>query len=172
MATRITRRRVIVGLAVLGLAGGVVTAARTGGYVLPVGITPVSLSAWEWVLVRALARRVCAPDRDGVVTPDEADVVGFVDAYAAAMPRRMRRDLGRFLGVIEQLAPLSIGSASPFSRLGPEEQDHVLANLEASESELFRGGFDGVKSLLFMGYYRDPRTWSVIGYDGPLVGRR
>lgn len=172
MAARFTRRRVLVGLALLGLAGGAVTVARRSSYELPAGVLPAELAAWEWLVVRALARRVCAPDDPSVVTPDEADVVGFVDAYAAEMPRRMRRDLGRFLGVIEQLAPLGVGSTSRFSTLDPDAQDRVLAKLEASDSELLRGGFDGVKSLLFMGYYRDPRTWTVIGYDGPWVGAR
>jgi hypothetical protein len=26
-----------------------------------------------------------------------------------------------------------------------------------------------VKAALFMGYYRDPRTWSILGYEGPRV---
>jgi len=24
---------------------------------------------------------------------------------------------------------------------------------------------------VMMGYYRDPRTWGVLGYDGPLMNR-
>ena len=46
-----------------------------------------------------------------------------------------------------------------------------LAALEASSQDLLRGGFTGLKSLVFMGYYRDARTWKVLAYDGPLVGR-
>ena len=37
--------------------------------------------------------------------------------------------------------------------------------------DLLRGAFDGLKSLVFMGYYRDPRTWRILGYDGPRVNR-
>jgi hypothetical protein len=172
VATRIPRRRLLIGIGVLGALGSVATAVRTSGYDLPEGVRPVALDAWEWLVVRALARRICAPDRAGVVTPDQANVVGFVDAYAAKMPRRMRRDLGRFLGVIEHVAPLGIASATRFSALEPGDQDRVLAKLEQSESGLFRGGFEGVKALLFMGYYRDARTWSILGYTGPLVGPR
>ena len=47
----------------------------------------------------------------------------------------------------------------------------MLAAIEASSSDLLRAGFDGLKSLVFMGYYRDARTWGILGYDGPLVGR-
>ena len=69
------------------------------------------------------------------------------------------------------VAPLREGLAARFSRLPAADQDRVLAATEASSSDLLRAGFDGLKSLCLMGYYRDPRAWSVVGYDGPLVGR-
>ena len=125
----------------------------------------------QLVVLTHLARRVCAADREGVVTSDEVDVVGFVDAYVARMPARTRRDLTLFLGLIEHVAPLRIGALRRFSRLPPADQDRVLAALESSPVSLFggrvRGAFAGLKALLFMGYYRDPRTWPAIGYPGP-----
>jgi len=42
---------------------------------------------------------------------------------------------------------------------------------EGADTDLLRAGFDGLRSLVFMGYYRDARTWSIAGYDGPLVNR-
>ena len=51
------------------------------------------------------------------------------------------------------------------------DQDAVLASVESSSIDLLRAGFDGLRSLVFMGYYRDARTWSLVGYDGPLVNR-
>jgi hypothetical protein len=160
-----------IGFGVLGAAGSVVALVRSRGYEVREDVRArlVGLQPWQYVVVQHLARRVCAPDEPGVVTPDDTDVAGFVDAYVARMPGRMRRDLGRFLGVVEQLAPVSAGFSSRFTRLAPADQDHVLASLESSSSDLLRGGFEGVKALLFMGYYRDARTWTVIGYDGPRV---
>jgi hypothetical protein len=169
-----SRRRLIkaaIAFGVVTAIGGVGAFVRTRGYEAPAGVTLASLSPWQWIVVRALARRVCAADREGIVSADDVDVAGFVDAYAAKMPARMRRDLGRFLAYVEHAAPLAIRSASRFSRLAADEQDRVLASLEANDNPLLRGGFDGVKSLLFMGYYRDARTWTVIGYGGPLVHR-
>ena len=99
------------------------------------------------------------------------DVVGGVDAWVARMHRGVRRDFGRFLAYLEHVAPLRCKLMARFSRLSPAEQDRVLASLESSPEGLLRGGFDGLKSLVFMGYYRDPRTWRIVGYDGPLVGR-
>ena len=43
--------------------------------------------------------------------------------------------------------------------------------MESSSIELIQGAFFGLKSVVMMGYYRDPRTWGVLGYDGPRVER-
>jgi hypothetical protein len=136
------------------------------------------MSAWQWNVVEQAARRITAPDEAGrgagpgcAPTSDETDVAGFFDAWVARMPERLRRDLGRFLAYLEHVAPLAAGHSSRFTRLSPDEQDAVLASVEASRHDLLRAGFDGLKSLVFIGYYRDVRTWSLVGYDGPLVGR-
>ena len=155
---RLTRRRLIFGAALATLSGAVAL-VRSRGYDEP----------WETAVVRHLARRVCAADRPGVVTPDEVGVAAFVESYIATMPARLRRDFRRFLRFVEQVAPLSTGFASRFTKLAPEDQDAVLSSLESHSNELIRGGFDAVKAALFMGYYRDPRTWSILGYEGPRV---
>jgi hypothetical protein len=174
VGARTSRRRLLkaaIAFGVVAAAGSIAAVVRTRGYEAPVGVTLASLDAWQWVVVRALARRVCATDAPEVVTADEVDVAGFVDSYAAKMPARMRRDLGRFLAYVEHVAPVALRSASRFSRLPEDAQDRVLGALEAHDNPLLRGGFEGVKALLFMGYYRDPRTWRHIGYGGPLVAR-
>jgi hypothetical protein len=170
---KLSRRRalqagVVVVLAACGAAAGVL---RTGGYAVPPGRRLEGLRAWQFVVVQHVARRIAAPDRPSVPTADEVDVAGFVDAYMARAPAAMRRDLNRLLACIEHMAPLLLGLVSRFTRLSAEGQDRVLAALEASSSDLLRAGFDAIKSLVFMGYYRDPRTWSIVGYDGPLIGR-
>lgn len=153
--------------------GAVLARVRTAGYEVPyfVRVRLAALQPWHYVVVQHVARRICAPDREGVVSPDVTDVAGFVDGYVAAMAPRMRRDLLRLLAVVEHVAPLGVGRTARFTRLGPADQDRVLSSFEAHASDLLRGGFAGLKALVFMGYYRDPRTWEVLGYEGPLVGR-
>jgi len=175
---RLTRRQLLragalVAAATLG-AGAVLAAVRTRGYAAPPGRRLVAMSAWQFVVAQHVARRIVAPDRPDdptIPTADAVDIAGFVDAWMARLPTRVRRDLGRFFAVIEHVAPLGAGFASRFTRLGPAEQDVVLASLEASSIDLLRAGFDGLKALVLMGFYRDARAWSVVGYDGPLVGR-
>jgi hypothetical protein len=75
------------------------------------------------------------------------------------------------MAYLEHVAPLAVGLVSRFTALSPAAQDRVLASLERSPYDLLRAGFDGLKALVFMGYYRDARTWGIVGYDGPLVRR-
>lgn len=173
---RFPRRRLL-RVAVAGallLGAGATAVVRTRGYAVPAGRTLAWMSPWQFVVFQHAARRIAAPDRPGdasIPSADDVDVAGFADGWIARMPAGVRRDLGRFLAYLEHLAPVGSGYASRFSRLAAAEQDRVLAGIEASSSDQLRAGFEGLKSLVFMGYYRDPRTWGLIGYDGPRVGR-
>ncbi|HSY21218.1 MAG TPA: gluconate 2-dehydrogenase subunit 3 family protein [Polyangiaceae bacterium] len=135
----------------------------------------VALSTWQYAVVQHAARRIAALDASAITAgapdPDQTDVAGFVDGWVARMNPRTRRDLLRFLVFVEQVAPLGCGYLGRFTRLDAAAQDQVLASIEGSSHALLRAGFEGLKALVFLGYYRDPRTWSVMGYDGPLLGR-
>jgi hypothetical protein len=146
---------------------------RSRGYELPARQRLFTLSPWQFVVLQHAARRIAAPDRPDATIPsaDDLDVAGFADGWLARMRPAVRRDFKRFLAYVEHLAPLREGYASRFTRLDAEAQDRVLAATEASSSDLLRAGFDGLKSLVVMGYYRDARTWGIVGYDGPRVGR-
>jgi hypothetical protein len=160
-------------LAVLAL-GGAAGLVRSRGYSVPAGQRLLTLSPWQFVVVQHAARRIAAPDRvddASIPTTDGLDVAGFVDGWLARMRPGVRRDFGRFLAYVEHLAPVRVGYSSRFTRLAAEAQDRVLAATEASSSDQLRAGFDGLKSLVLMGYYRDARTWGIVGYDGPRVGR-
>lgn len=172
----LTRRRALglLGGAALVGAGVVIAAVRTSGYAVPAGRRLVAFAAWQFVVVEHAARRIAAPDDAAdrsIPSPDEIDVAGFVDAWISRMDAVVRRDFGRFLAYLEHVAPLGFGFASRFSRLAPRAQDRVLRGIEASGADAIRGGFEGLKSLVLMGYYRSARTWAIAGYDGPLVGR-
>jgi hypothetical protein len=160
--------------AILVLGGAVMAFARTRGYAVSPSRKLAVLTPWQFVVVQHAARRIAAPDRagdDSIPDPDDLDVAGFVDGWLARMPERLRRDLGRFLAYVEHVAPIGAGVVTRFTRLPGADQDRVLAALQSSSSDLLRAGFEGLRSLVFLGYYRDPRTWKIIGYDGPFVGR-
>jgi len=173
---RFSRRRLFeTGLAAVLVLGGVATAAvRTSGYVVDGDRKLTALKAWQYVVIQHAARRITASDRPydtSIPSADDVDVAGFVDTWVSRMAPRTRRDLGALLAFVEHIAPLGCGLPSRFTRLSAPEQDRVLRSIEASAAEILRAGFDGLKALVFMGYYRDVRTWKILGYDGPLVAR-
>ena len=156
------------------LAGSGVALVRTRGYDLPAERARAleCFAPWHAVVFDAVARRIAAPDEVGdAPSVDDVGVTAFVDKYVASMHPAMRRDVLRLLGFVEHVAPLLARRASRFSRLGPDDQDAVLRALEASDEGMLRGAFAGLKSLVFMGYYRDPRTWKLLAWPGPLVSR-
>jgi hypothetical protein len=170
-----SRRRWLEGaFAAALIVSGVAVRLRTRGYEAPTGSKLVVLGAWQWGVVRHAARRIAAPDGEAsgsLPTADDLDVASFVDGWLSRMDRRVVRDFGRFLAYLEHFAPIGCGLMSRFTHLSTSDQDRVLASVEASRSDLLRAGFEGLKALVFMGYYRDPRTWRALGYDGPFVGR-
>jgi len=172
---KVSRRKWLIGSAI-GVTAAALGALRGTGYSVPVGRerTLASFSGWQYVVVMHVARRITAPDALGASLPtsDELDVSGFIDQRVTAMRPKVRGDLLSFIGIVEHVIPLRRGYARRFTNLGPEEQDDVLASLEASDSDLMRCGFEGLKALVFMGYYRDPRTWPVLGYEGPWVAAK
>ena len=161
--------------ATLGALAGALSWLRVhdAGRDAALGARLVALAPWEHELVRHLARRLVAPDVDAEVPLPSTDAVGvadFVDRWIARMRPSMRRDLGRLFRYVEHVAPLAIGHARPFTTLDEASQDRALAALAASPLGDLRAGFEGLKALVAMGYWRDPRTWPAIGYPGPIVG--
>jgi hypothetical protein len=173
---KISRRNLFAGaLSVLVGVSSAVAFFRSRGYELPEEIAGrlIALEPWEYIFVQHAARRICAADRDdaSIPTADDTNVADFADAYIAALPADLKSDLKNLLLLVEHLAPLACGFSKRFSELAPSDQDRVLASLESNDETLLRGGFAGLKSLLFMGYYRDPRTWQMLGYSGPRLNR-
>ncbi|HEX4517912.1 MAG TPA: gluconate 2-dehydrogenase subunit 3 family protein [Polyangiaceae bacterium] len=171
----ITRRRILGGIgASLLVASGAVAVVRTRGYELPKGVAERlrTLSPWQYVVLGAVARRIAAPDADDAPSADDVGVADFLDGYLANMPDALRRDFLRLLAFVEHVAPLGQKLASRFTRLPAADQDRVLAWMESNSEGMLRGGFDALKSCVFMGYYRDARTWKIIGYAGPFVTKR
>ena len=171
--TAIPRRKWLGSLLIggaLSAVGGAVAMVRTTGYRLPAAVELRVLAPWQYAVVGAAARRIVAADRaEGVPTPDEVGVAEFIDGYLVEMRPSMRRDVFRLLRYIEQLAPMGSGFHRRFTELSPSEQDEVLLGLEASRFDQLRAGFQAMKSLVMMGYYRDARTFAILGYGGPFV---
>ncbi len=168
-------RAVLAGTAVVA---GTALASRLGGYDVDFRRAAYlkTLSPWHLAVLDAVAARLCLADvpYDSIGAPPHPSEVGvseFVDAFVAAAHPTVQRDVKGLLALVEHLWPLRCGYAHRFTRLDAAAQDDVLAKMESASIGLVRGAFAGLKTLVMMGYWRDARTWGVLDYDGPLVGR-
>ena len=172
---RLTRRRFLrlgLGGAVLVGLGGAL-AWSTSGYRVDRETARQlrALSPKEFLIVRAALARLVRTDGDDLPSAEDVDGALFVDGLVERMDDGNRGDLLKLLQVLEHVLPAASGHASRFTRLGGEDQDAVLRAMMESPVDALRGAFDALKSLAVMAFFRDPRTWGPIGYDGPFVGR-
>lgn len=103
------------------------------------------------------------------LTPEEWREFGRVIEFALAKrPAAMRRQLGMFLRILNVLSFLRTGR--PLSRLDPGARTAFLSSIENSRLLLFRRGFWGVRTLVFMGYYARPACATTLGYAAAARG--
>jgi hypothetical protein len=86
----------------------------------------------------------------------------------AARPRSLQRQFALFLSVVRWAPAVRFGA--PFDRLAPARQDAVLRWFMDAPLGKLRGGFWGLKALVFMGYYGQPEVWSAIRYAPSFSG--
>ncbi len=159
---RADRRHFLRSFSLVSLAiGGGIALVRGGGYSLPPGVTVGQLAPWQWAVFDAVGARILAPER--------ADVGSFADGYVAGLAARDRDDLMGLLAYVEHLAPLAAGFGPRFTQLSPEQQDRVLTSIEQHPIGLLRGGFQSLKALALMAYYRHDASFAALGYGGPVV---
>jgi hypothetical protein len=166
-----------------GIAGGVLLggAALVGrslsGYHLDAATAKRlrALSPKEYLVMQAVARRVLAPDGDDAPSADAVDVAGAVDTYVAKLPPPVQRDVRALLQLVEHgssLFRLSTTRFTRFTHMAPAEQDATLADWQRSSLTVRRRGFQALRTLAFLGYWRDDRTWPLLGYSGPMLPKR
>jgi hypothetical protein len=92
----------------------------------------------------------------------------IVEAALAERPARMQRQLVVFIRLIDAMALLRHGRR--LRSLSVEKRTRLLRGLEDSPVLLFRRGFWGLRTLVFMGWYAQPETATRVGYQGTIRG--
>jgi hypothetical protein len=167
----VTRRRFLLAIASGAAAlGAAVLVGQVGGYSLDDETRRKlrALTPGKYVVLAAAARRILAADGTAP-TADQIGVAGYIDGWLHEAPTLVRRDFGRLLGVVEHGTPLWSGRRRRFTDLSAADQDAHLERLSHSSIGALREGMAALKSLCMLGYYRDPRTWAICGYEGPTV---
>lgn len=154
------RRFVAYALGSVAALGAGIAVVRATGYRVPEGVTLTRFRPWHYVVLNAIGERMLAPRT--------VDVGAFVDSLESLSPRN-RAELTSLLVYVEHVAPVGSGFLHRFSALPPDSRDRVLTILEKSELSALRAGFQALKGLSMMAYYRQDEAWKEIEYSGPLV---
>lgn len=97
------------------------------------------------------------------LTPAEWQAFDSIIADALAKrPAGMRRQLGIFIRLLNVISLFRFGK--PLHLLELPKRTQFLAGIQDSRLLLFRRGFWGVRTLVFMGYYARPEAAALIGY--------
>ena len=120
-------------------------------------------------LFLALAARI-VPESTSLDAEAYGRMLALVEEALSTRPARTVRELALFLRVLRWLPALRYGR--PLDRLGPAAQDAALRWFQDSPVTLFRKGFWGVKTLVYLGYYGRPEAASSIGYRPSTNGNR
>lgn len=166
MPRRSLLKKGLLGGALLALGGGAALALRPGRELPlpPEGLRV--LSAREYAVVDALARRM-APVAVGFPDPTrDVPTALHVDRLLAAGDAGAAREVRQLLGLLESALGgfLLGGRTQPFTQLDGAVQDAVLAEWRDSGLAVRRTGFLALKTLVLGAYYGDPRAQAATGY--------
>lgn len=115
-----------------------------------------------------IAQRL-VPEFAGVDDDRRRAFEAIVDHALAARPASVRRQIAVFLGVVDRAPVLRWGRT--FRALDGDRQDRVLRWFQDGPVGLFRSGFWGLRTLVFMGFYGQRAVWQELGYAPRLPAR-
>lgn len=116
---------------------------------------------------RALALTI-VPETSQLEPEEWAELEAIVETALSKRPPGMRRQFAFFVRLLDFLPRLRW--FTPFRKLHPDRRARFLRGMQSSPIFLFRRGFWGLRTLVFMGYYSRPEGYAAVGYDAHLRG--
>ena len=162
-----TRRRVLVALGGLGVfvAAGLRACVPSLATTKPDELR--TLTADEYRLFSKLVPLVLPTAGSRLTPTDEIPVLKNLDEAFGGIDPKLRDDLGKGLMLFDLGAVVLGGSLTRFVNL---DETAALAYCEKwqSGSSVQRAIFNAIKQFVCVSYWRDPRTWGPVEYDGPV----
>ena len=116
---------------------------------------------------RALATAI-VPEAAQLDAAGWAELETIVETALSKRPAAMRRQFAIFVRLLDFLPRLRW--LRSFRSLDPERRARFLRGMQSSPVFLFRRGFWGLRTLVYMGYYARPQAYAEIGWDVHLRG--
>ncbi|MEZ4338951.1 MAG: pyridoxal-phosphate dependent enzyme [Sandaracinaceae bacterium] len=150
-------------------AAGLALGARAGLHSRVAGWEGHVLFEWEGAVLAAAAAAI-VPEMAGGPIPGgvPADAIAVnVDRYLVGMPSGTRAEIHGLVALVEHGTALD-GQLLRFTRLDPAARRRAVAALAQRGGDLGQAA-KGLRDLVYLGYYQDPRAWPHLGYGGPWV---
>ena len=156
------------GVALLGL-----------GSLLPAGCTRypkpsktlLFFTAKEYAVMNQAAERLLGAEGQVGSDDEQVDVAANLDGWLASWDAEAQQQLRIMLRVFEHGTSLFDLQRRRFTRLGASAKDQYVDGWMRSTLGARRAVFRGLKALSASGFYKDPRTWPSLSYEGPWLGR-
>lgn len=116
---------------------------------------------------RAIATTV-VPEAVRLQPEEWNEVEAIVERGIASRPAKIKRQLRLFVKILNVLPLFRFGKT--FRALDPERRTRFLLAIQDSPLLLFRRGFWGVRTLVYMGYYTRDEARREIGYRANIRG--
>lgn len=120
------------------------------------------------ILVQVVERLVDTGDPTAPAVRATA-AISTIDALCAGLDPVLVEPLPLALRLVEWGPLLFELSFSRFSKLSAEAKDASLRGWMQSRFEVRRMAFHALRNLAFLGYWSQPETWPLVGYQGPLL---
>jgi hypothetical protein len=161
----------LLGGALLAIGGGTGIALRSTRMGNPAQGPLRLLSPEEHAVMAAIAARVVPGEGApaGWPSAEALDCAGKVDRLLATAHPTVGLEFKRLLRLFENglVGLFTSGHPTPFTRLGPAEQDARLEAWRRSGVALLRSGYTALVRLANATYYSSPQVYSLVGYPGP-----
>ncbi|MCU0668707.1 MAG: gluconate 2-dehydrogenase subunit 3 family protein [Myxococcota bacterium] len=130
------------------------------------------LGVAEWSLLDTIADTFVPRGGAFALGARDLDLATRIDAYLANERPEIVRGVRGALLLVEWASPLASGRLGRFSALDVDARIACIDALRTSRSATLREVFAGLKTLCLFLFYAADESWTALGYDGPLVGRR
>ena len=91
-----------------------------------------------------------------------------IDNALTKRPAKMVAQLKLFLKILNVIS--LIRYRRPLQRIDKSQRVKLLSSIEDSKLLLFRRGFWGIRTLVYMGYYANAETGTALGYRAAARG--
>jgi len=125
----------------------------------------------ETEILTQLMQRMVETGLEGAPRVRDTRAVATVDAVCRGLDPAVSGLLPLALRLVEWGPLLFELRPARFTGLSPDEQDASLRGWMTSRLQLRRTAFLGLRNLCFLGWYSQPESWGLIGYQGPLLPR-